>query len=126
MQLITISGLCKVEGRNSGYHNLELLVDPDNDDLADYFHDSDIFAKKIQSLKTGIEIVKGRLCVVSRAECLSPLSNEELVELVDYCQGQWSDGWGECYEQYDNKVCGVFVSPWFQEQQVQITFSTRE
>ena len=126
MELLTISGLCKIECFNSGYHNLEQLVDPDNINLADYFHDWDAWSKKIQSLETGIEIMDGELCVVSRAKCISHLSNEEFIDLVYYCQGQWSDGWGEGYEQWDNKVPGVFVSPWFRDQQVKVTFSTWE
>lgn len=43
------------------------------------------------------------------------LSEQELLELGEYTQGQWSDGIGEGFEQYpcaELYNCEIYISPW--------------
>lgn len=55
--------------------------------------------------------------------CDNELTPEQLRELSEYTQGQWSDGIGEGYEQFD---CGAwrdgesFISPWYSGQKLTI------
>ena len=54
------------------------------------------------------------------------LTTEELKELIDYTQGQWSDGIGEGFEQEPfmiNNVTEYYVSPWYYGQ---IVYSNQE
>ena len=48
------------------------------------------------------------------------LTDEEMEELIDYTQGQWSDGIGESFEQRPIMVSGdeVYISPWYRGQKV--------
>ena len=50
-------------------------------------------------------------------------TQKELKELIDYTQGQWSDGIGENFEQRPiAKERGeeIYLSPWYQGQKVNI------
>lgn len=63
----------------------------------------------------------------TRTEYLSErkLTDSELAELVDYTQGQWSDGIGEGFEQepcyYSEDGVEVYISPWFSGQTASAT-----
>ena len=52
------------------------------------------------------------------------LTEEELKQLMDYTQGQWSDGIGEGFEQFpimeDDEGEEVYISPWFPGQNIKI------
>lgn len=48
------------------------------------------------------------------------LTEEEMKQLIDYTQGQWSDGIGESFEQRPIMISGdeVYISPWYSGQKV--------
>jgi hypothetical protein len=51
------------------------------------------------------------------------LSDEELTQLANYTQGQWSDGIGEGFEQYpccQSEGCDVYISPWIPNQKLEV------
>lgn len=49
------------------------------------------------------------------------LTGAEEEALVDYTQGQWSDGIGEGFEQ--NEVGGAYLSAWFSGQKCEVVYS---
>lgn len=52
------------------------------------------------------------------------LSEQELLELGEYTQGQWSDGIGEGFEQYpctELYNCEIYISPWRNDQKLTIS-----
>ena len=52
------------------------------------------------------------------------LTTDELQELGEYTQGQWSDGIGEGFEQfpcdYEADGAEVYLSPWYHGQKLEI------
>lgn len=51
------------------------------------------------------------------------LTKEQLDDLANYTQGQWSDGIGEGYEQFDCHIRNdeeCFISPWYHGQKLEI------
>ena len=53
------------------------------------------------------------------------LTSEELNEIADYTQGQWSDGIGEGFEQepclYDDDDNDAYISPWSSGQKLEVS-----
>lgn len=67
--------------------------------LMDYWHGSDAVRQKITSLKPYVEFINGELMGVCDMVCKAGLTPRELAEVKDYLSGQYSDGWGEGFEQ---------------------------
>ena len=76
------------------------------DDLMQYFDGSESIQGKIQSAVVTIENKDGILYGCTKLELNEFLSQEELQEFTEYITGQYSDGWGEGFEQRDIKVDG--------------------
>ena len=76
------------------------------DDLMQYFDGSESIQEKIQSAVVTIENKDGILYGCTKLELNEFLSQEELQEFTEYITGQYSDGWGEGFEQRDIKVDG--------------------
>ena len=76
------------------------------DDLMQYFDGSESIQGKIQSAVVTIENKDGILYGCTKLELNELLSQEELQEFTEYITGQYSDGWGEGFEQRDIKVDG--------------------
>ncbi len=74
------------------------------DDLMQYFDGSESIHGKIQSAVVTIENQEGTLYGCTKLELNEFLNPEELKELGDYITGQYSDGWGEGFEQQDIQV----------------------
>ena len=74
------------------------------DDLMQYFDGSESIHGKIQSAVVTIENKDGILYGCTKLELNEFLNPEELKELGDYITGQYSDGWGEGFEQQDIQV----------------------
>ncbi len=68
--------------------------------LASYLH-KETFAEKVFSIKPDIEYRNGTLIGIARIKMTEPLNDLEMQELKAYCEGQFSDGWGESFEQRD-------------------------
>ena len=93
------------------------------DDFTDYIH-NDKFKSKLSSGYMWFKVENGMLWTITSYDSTEELTEEELVELGDYTQGQWSDGIGEGFEQQecgytdDNKE--IYISPWYGGQKLEI------
>jgi len=72
--------------------------------LMTYYHDADTVEDKVRSLFVDVEIIGGKLWAVAELEITEPLTEDEVDALRDYLSGQYSDGFGEGFEQREIKV----------------------
>lgn len=81
--------------------------------LAEYIH-TDILRGKVQRLYPSVEEWNGELWGIMTAGVTNALSKTETAELLDYIEGQNSDGWGEGFEQRPIKTPDgeIYVSFW--------------
>ena len=75
-----------------------------NGDLMQYYHEDDSVRHKVVSAVTSAEICGNKLCGCLTVELREPLNEGEQAVLCDYISGQYSDGWGEGFEQRDIRV----------------------
>lgn len=74
--------------------------------LMDYFSGSDGVKRKVESAVVSIKNIRDVLYGCTRFKFREPLNGKELSELGEYIKGQYSDGWGEGFEQRDIPVDG--------------------
>ena len=92
------------------------------DDFTDYLHDEheSMITKGLRNGYMKFQSIDSVLWVITEYESDEKLTEPELDLLVDYTQGQWSDGIGEGFEQepcgYDDNDEEIYVSPWFHGQ----------
>lgn len=70
-----------------------------NGDLMQYYHEDDSVRSKVVSAVPSVEICGNKLCGCMNVELREPLNEGEQAALCDYISGQYSDGWGEGFEQ---------------------------
>ena len=75
-----------------------------NGDLMQYFHEDDSVRQKVVSAVPSVEIHGNKLCGCLNVELRESLNEGEQAVLCDYISGQYSDGWGEGFEQRDIRV----------------------
>ena len=75
-----------------------------NGDLMQYYHEDDFVRQKVVSAVPSVEIHGNKLCGCLNVELRESLSEGEQAVLCDYISGQYSDGWGEGFEQRDIRV----------------------
>ena len=75
-----------------------------NGDLMQYYHEDDSVRHKVVSAVLSVEIHGNKLCSCLNVELREPLNEGEQAVLCDYISGQYSDGWGEGFEQRDIRV----------------------
>lgn len=75
-----------------------------NGDLMQYYHDDDFVRQKVVSAVPSVEIHGNKLCGCLNVELRESLNEGEQAVLCDYISGQYSDGWGEGFEQRDIRV----------------------
>ena len=75
-----------------------------NGDLMQYYHEDDSVRSKVVSAVPSVEICGNKLCGCMNVELQEPLNEGEQAALCDYISGQYSDGWGEGFEQRDIRV----------------------
>lgn len=82
--------------------------------LMTYFYGSKTVDEKVLSVFVDVENVDGKLYGVAVCKVKGSLSPGELEELKEFCTGQYSDGWGEGYEQRPRKTDygDLYVSFW--------------
>ena len=75
-----------------------------NGDLMQYYHEDDSVRSKVVSAVPSVEIHGNKLCGCLNVELRESLNEGEQAVLCDYIFGQYSDGWGEGFEQRDIRV----------------------
>lgn len=116
MYKIRIKGTAHTE-----YKNIEELYGIDCQDcFSEYFDGDESYAKDITGGYMHFEIENGKLMTITEYNSKRELTPEELEELAEYTQGQWSDGIGEGFEQYpcynEDEEDEVYISPWHRDQ----------
>ena len=74
--------------------------------LMEYYHEEDGVKAKVSSAVVSVEYHEGRLCGCATVELSEPLEGDEPTRLMEYLSGQYSDGFGEGFEQRDIAVDG--------------------
>lgn len=84
------------------------------DNLMDYFDGSAAIKEKVVSAVPSVKESDGVLYGCTTLELKEYLEAEELSELCEYLTGQYSDGWGEGFEQQEIPVEGgeLYVHFW--------------
>lgn len=82
--------------------------------LMDYFHGSSSVREKVRQAEVSVKNVDGVLYGCTTLQLKEYLDTQELHELCDYITGQYSDGWGEEFEQREIPVEGgcLYVHFW--------------
>ena len=109
-----------------------------NGDLMQYYHEDDSVRRKVVSAVPSVEIRGQKLCGCLTVELREPLNEGEQAALCDYVSGQYSDGWGEGFEEQreieveDGKLYvhfwqedGFKMTPSFEKTQEQVQMTQR-
>lgn len=73
-------------------------------DLMRYYREDDSVRNKVVSAVPSVEICGNKLCGCLTVELKETLLDDEQTVLCNYITGQYSDGWGEGFEQRDIRV----------------------
>ena len=73
-------------------------------DLMQYYHEDDSVRSKVVSAVPSVEICGNKLCGCLTVELKETLLDDEQTVLCNYISGQYSDGWGEGFEQREIDV----------------------
>ncbi|WP_409967250.1 hypothetical protein RFF05_11615 [Bengtsoniella intestinalis] len=79
----------------------EPMYDDNGRGLMAYYHGLESVDDKVHSVHPTVETIDGKLYGVTVCKLKAELTSEELSALKEYCTGQYSDGWGEGFEQRD-------------------------
>lgn len=83
--------------------------------LMNYYHEDDEVNKKVLAARPTVEVINGQLAGVCYCTISEDLTTAEQVILVEYITGQYSDGWGEGFEQREISIGDgqfILVSFW--------------
>ena len=75
-----------------------------NGDLMQYYHEDDSVRSKVVSAVPSVKICGNKLCGCLTVELKETLLDDEQTVLCNYISGQYSDGWGEGFEQREIDV----------------------
>ncbi len=93
------------------------------DDFVEYMDEEDYpFVSNLEFGHMSFKVDDGKLYTITEYGLQegAGLTDAEIAKLIDYTQGQWSDGIGEGFEQFPcayQRDEEVFVSPWFRNQE---------
>ena len=73
-------------------------------DLMQYYHEDDSVRSKVVTAVPSVEVHGNKLCGCLTVELNEPLLDDEQTILCNYISGQYSDGWGEGFEQREISV----------------------
>ena len=117
---VTIKGIA-----STNHNNLRELDGIDCQDCFSEYFDDTTYSDDVTGGFMYFSYEDGKLYTVTIYNSTRELSNDELTELGEYTQGQWSDGIGEGFEQFplyiDDESDEVYISPWFWGQKVTAT-----
>lgn len=76
-------------------------VNKDDVDLAEYADDyhGSTYYKKLHSIRMGVDVYDGQMYGVATCTVADDWTDSDTEQLKDYLTGQYSDGWGEGFEQ---------------------------
>lgn len=74
------------------------------EDLMEYYDKNDSVKEKVTKLELSVVLKDGELMGCAEVTIKAPLDRWEMSQLEDYLTGQYSDGWGEGFEQQDIPV----------------------
>lgn len=106
-------------------------------DLMRYYREDDSVRSKVVSAVPSVEICGNKLCGCLTVELKETLLDDEQTVLCNYISGQYSDGWGEGFEQRDIRVeegtlavhfwqeDGFKMTPTFEKTQEQVQMTQR-
>lgn len=69
-----------------------------------YYHEEDSVRNKVVTAIPSVEVHGNKLCGCMTVELKEPLLDDEQTVLCNYITGQYSDGWGEGFEQHEISV----------------------
>ena len=75
-----------------------------NGDLMQYYHEDDSVRNKVITAVPSVEVHGNKLCGCLTVELKEPLLDDEQTVLCNCISGQYSDGWGEGFEQREIDV----------------------
>jgi len=123
MYKIKIKGEAKFHGVVQKHLNQLDGVDC-QDEFSEYFDGDESYADDVTDGYLRFEVEGKKLYSITEYNSTRELTQDELNQLGDYTQGQWSDGIGEGFEQYPcMEIDGeeVFISAWSGGQTLEIT-----
>ena len=106
-------------------------------DLMQYYHEDDSVRNKVVTAVPSIEVHGNKLCGCLTVELKETLRDDEQTVLCNYISGQYSDGWGEGFEQRNIRVedgtlavhfwqeDGFKMTPSFENTQEQVQMTQR-
>lgn len=111
--------------------SIQEMIDRENDlgsedgepcNLMDYFHGNPAIAEKVESAVVSVKEADGVLYGCTTLQLKEFLEADELAGLCEYITGQYSDGWGEGFEQRDIEVDGGILNVHFWQSDGQFCF----
>jgi hypothetical protein len=98
------------------------MLELDGIDCQDNFAEYSDLTDKLKSGYMEFKVEDGVLYTITKYNVTEELTDDEIEQLKDETQGQWSDGIGEGFEQYPcSEIEGeeVFISPWYYGQTIE-------
>lgn len=96
-----------MDGRALAAYGEEILqrmqerADDAGEDLMEYYDEKDSIKEKVTKLELSVVLKDEELMGCAEVTINAPLDRWEMNRLEDYLTGQYSDGWGEGFEQQD-------------------------
>lgn len=99
-----------MDGRALAVYGADILqkmqerADHVGEDLMEYYDEKDSVKEKVTNLELSVVLKDGELMGCAEVTIQAPLDRWEMNRLETYLTGQYSDGWGEGFEQQDIPV----------------------
>ncbi len=120
--IITVKGIASTD-----HFNLKELDGIDCQDSFSEYFDKTSYSDVVTGGYMYFKYSEGKLWTITIYDSSRELTQEELDNIGDYTQGQWSDGIGEGFEQQscmeDDNGEEVFISPWCRGQVLEVSQS---
>lgn len=95
------------------YAAVQEAVEQYADDLLPYYDGPDDVRIRLSSILPTVEVCDGKLCGCAVVTFHQDLSERQWNAVMEYITGQYSDGWGEGFEQRDIEVDGGVLNVHF-------------
>lgn len=117
-----------IDFNEKDYKLFDKFENSDDDEFSYYFDDN--LKEKFSGGKISFELINNELCTVTIYDIINKnITLNDLEELANYTQGQWSDGFGESFEQYpcytDDKY-EYFINPTYYNCKIDILITNKK